>query len=101
MGTMFVIPKSANLDSLNLTTEGKSLAWTLQNYGAHVLLSAGTVSFYAETETEAKYPAKLDAYRAAWAKLRPYMQVVTNNTATNVAGGGTRAQSPLPEVVAK
>jgi hypothetical protein len=101
MGTMFVIPKSANLDSLNLTTEGKSLAWTLQNYGAYVLLSAGTVSFYAETETEAKYPDKLDEYRDAWVKLRPLMQVVTNSTATNVAGGGTRYQPTLPEVVAK
>jgi hypothetical protein len=101
MGTMFVLPKSVNIDSLGLTTDGKALAWTLQNYGAHVLLSAGNVSFYAETEVEAKYPDRLDNYRDAWAILRNHMQVVTNNTATNIAGGGTRYQLPLPEVVAK
>jgi hypothetical protein len=101
MGTMFILPKNVDLNALGLNEDGKSLAWTLQNYGAHVLLRAGTVSFYAETEVEAKYLTRLNNYRSAWAKLRPYMQVVTNNTSSNVAGGGTRSQPTLPEVIAR
>jgi hypothetical protein len=101
MGTMFVLPLSVNIDGLGLDADGKALAWTLQNYGAYVLLSAGTVSFYAETEVEAKYPARLDNYRDAWQILRMKMEVVTNSTSTNVAGGGTRLQPTLPEVIAK
>jgi hypothetical protein len=101
MGTMFVIPMSVNIDSLGLTPEGRALAWTLQNYGAHVLLSSGNVTLYAETEVEAQHSAALNKMRTAWAVLRNHLQVVTNNTSTNIAGGGTRAQPPLPEVVAK
>jgi hypothetical protein len=100
MGTMFVIPRTVNLDTLGLSTEGRALAWTLQNYGAHVLLRSSTVALYAETEAEAKHPTKVANLRSAWATLRPYMQVVTNNTADNVAGGGVPLAPALPEVVA-
>jgi len=89
-----------NLDTLGLSTEGRALAWTLQNYGAHVLLRSSTVALYAETEAEAKHPTKVANLRSAWATLRPYMQVVTNNTADNVAGGGVPLAPALPEVVA-
>ena len=101
MGTMFVIPRTVDIDSLGLSPEGRALAWTLQNYGAHVLLRAGPAALFAETEAEAKYPAKIDAMRSAWVALRPLMEVVTNNTADNVAGGGARLQPTLGEVVAK
>jgi hypothetical protein len=101
MGTMFVLPRSVNIDSLGLTPAGRALAWTLQNYGTHVLIRAGTVAFYAEPDAEAQNPAKINDMRAAWTQLRPLMEVVTNNTSTNVAGGGTRLQPALPEVIAK
>jgi hypothetical protein len=38
--------------------------------------------------------------RVAWSELRPLMEVVTNNTAASVAGGGVRLQPTLGEVVA-
>ena len=101
MGTMFVIPRSVDINSLGLSPEGRALAWTLQNYGAHVLIRSGTVALFAETEAEARYPAKVDGLRSAWSQLRPLMEVVTNNTATSVAGGGDRLQPTLGEVVAR
>jgi hypothetical protein len=101
MGTMFVIPMDTDTSGLNLSPQGQALAWTLKNYGVHVLIASSTVSLYAETAAGVQYPAAISAMRADWAKLRNLLEVVTNNTQTNVAGGGTRYQPALPPVVAR
>jgi len=101
MGSMFALPQTVNIDSLNLNPAGRALAWTLQNYGTYVLIRAGTTALYAEPDAETQNPATIADMRAAWTQLRPLMEVVTNSGADNVAGGGERLQPPLPEVIAK
>lgn len=97
MGTMFALPGSVKIDSLGLSPEGKALARALQNYGAHVLDRSGGVAIYAEPKSNATAVARM---KADWGKLKNMLRVVTNNTETNVAGGGTRRVAPLPEVSA-
>jgi hypothetical protein len=101
MGSMFAIPISVNINSLGLSAAGVALAWTLQNYGCHVLIRSGSNALYAEPDAYTQFSATITAMRTAWASLMPLLEYVTNNTSNNVAGGGARLQSPLPEVVAR
>ena len=90
MGTMMGIPPSVDLSKLGLSAEGMALGKALQDYGAHVLVRSSTVALFAEPASDSVAVYRM---RADWkAKLFPLMRVVTNNTATNVAGGGTRRQ---------
>ncbi len=60
------------------------------DYGAHVLDRAGNVALYAEPTADQTI---VTAMKTDWQKkLYPLMRVVTNNTATNISGGGTRRQ---------
>ncbi|NUU16173.1 hypothetical protein HP550_02775 [Cellulomonas humilata] len=95
MGSMLAIPPSVDLNSLGLTDDGLALGRALQDYGGHVLIQSGTVALYCEQNCDQPQVKEL---WAAWQVLYPYMRVVTNNTADNVGGGGTRRQPPLPEL---
>ncbi|WP_456846221.1 hypothetical protein [Cellulomonas sp. P5_C6] len=93
MGTLFAIPSSVNIDAMNLTAEGKALGHALQNYGAHVLVRSSTQSLFCEHTCDATQAANANK---DWKALSPLLRAVTNNTATNVAGGGTRLVAALP-----
>ncbi len=53
MGARVVLPRSVDLDSLDLTPEQRTIAQALQDYGAYVTdrTADGTVAFYAEPTT--------------------------------------------------
>ena len=90
MGTMVGIPPSVDLSKLGLTAEGLAVGRALQDYGAHVLVRAGTVALFAEPVSDA---AAVQRMRTDYQKkLYPLLRVITNNTPTTVGGGGTRRQ---------
>ena len=62
MGSKVVLPRSVDLDSLDLTPEQRTIAQALQDYGAYVTdrVGDGTVAFYAEPTAP---PAWLDSAR--------------------------------------
>lgn len=107
MGTMFAIPASVDINALGLSPGGLMIAKALQDYGAHVLILAATVAIYGEPLAEIQHPTVAAQIRTAWARtvdggndLAQYLQPVTNNTSTNVAGGGTRRQPTAYPVIA-
>lgn len=93
MGSLVAIPGNVDLSSLPLTSpEGRALARALQNYGAYVVDRSGMVSLYCELACDSDATTRM---AADWRILHSYMRVVTNNSATNVGGGGTPRVAPL------
>jgi hypothetical protein len=89
MGTMLGIPSTVDIDALTLSPEGHALAEAFQDYGGYVLLRAGTVALFVEgddVDTAATARMRSD-YQT---KIYPLLRVITNNTSTNVGGGGNR-----------
>ncbi len=119
-GSLLALPASVSLASLNLTTEpAQSLAWTLQNYGAYVVddsaWSSMSVcvehgpagSFKAQFQGDWGFSFDTDGTTSAFAKdmamVIGALNVVDNNTATTIGGGGTPREPPalpLPPVTA-
>src|SRR5215216_3708188 len=90
MGTMFAIPPSVNLNSLGLTTTaGMWLATCLQDYGAHIMIRSSDVTLYAELACS---DTLISNMRVDFPTIRDQLRRVTNNTAGNISGGGTRRQ---------
>lgn len=94
MGSLFAIPPDVDVTKLGLTPEGLALAHALQDYGAYVLVRAGTAALFAEPTVD--QPAiermKSDYQKKLFELLRP----VTNNSAKTPGGGGTPRQAPAP-----
>src|SRR5206468_1513304 len=106
-------PPSTNIASLGLeTTPGIQLAWTLQNYGAYIVddTYAPGFDFNVEDGPSGSKPAEFQKdwgfameqkVNANTARVRDIQRlvkalyVVSNNSATAIGGGGTRA-SPWP-----
>jgi hypothetical protein len=115
-GSLLALPASVSIASLGLTTEpAKTLAWTLQNYGAYLVddtaWSAVAVctengpagSFEQQFQTDWGYPidtgGTTGAFAADMAKLEAALAVVTDNGPSAIGGGGTPLQPlalPLP-----
>lgn len=95
MGTLFAIPGSVDVTKLGLSPEGLALARALQNYGTYLVDRAGTNALYCELDCNA---TQYDALRVAWRTLQPHVRAVTNNSATNVGGGGTPRVPLSPEI---
>jgi hypothetical protein len=115
-GSLLALPVSTSIASLSLTTEAaKSLAWTLQNYGAYlvddtawpaiaVCVENGPAGSFRE-QFEADWGFPIDtggtsgAFAADMTKLEAALAVVTDNAPSSVGGGGTPLQPlalPLP-----
>jgi hypothetical protein len=115
MGALLAIPPSVNIDNLGLLSEpGRQIAWTLQNYGAYVVDSMGAA--FAISAEDGYHGSKLAEFLADygfpmearvghnqnsdwshdWQIIRPLLQVVNNNDATHVGGGGTPRQPLAP-----
>ncbi len=115
-GSLLALPPSVSIASLNLTTEAaKTLAWTLQNYGAYLVddtaWSAVAVcvengpagSFRQQFQTDWGFPLDTGGTSSAFAKdmaaLEAALAVITSNTPTSIGGGGNPLQPlalPLP-----
>lgn len=95
MGTLVGIPPSVNINSLGLSVGGLAVARALQNYGAYDVDSSSDFTLYAEPSAE----SLLDDVRTDLPRIRAQLRCITNNSPTNVGGGGTpRAPfaPPLP-----
>ncbi|QTE27880.1 S-layer homology domain-containing protein [Pengzhenrongella sicca] len=95
MGTMMGIPPSVNLATLGLSAEGLALAKAFQDYGAYVVDRSETIALYTDPKSNATAVARMKSdYQK---KLFPLLRIITNSTATNIAGGGTRRQPAAAE----
>jgi len=94
MGSLFAIPPDVDLGKLGLSAEGLALGRALQDYGAYVLVRAGTAALFAEPNANnaAMNRMKSDYQNKLFSHLRP----VTNNSSKNPGGGGTPRQPPAP-----
>jgi hypothetical protein len=93
MGTLAAIPPSVDVERLGLTPAGLAVARALRDYGAYVVDRSGCVCLYAEPGAPA---AAVSGLRKDVARLRSLLRVVTNNSATNVGGGGTPRAALAP-----
>lgn len=75
LGQRFAIPRSVNLATMGLTSAGLTFARTLQEYGAYVVDSAGTINFNADGV--AARPDALAIPGADLAKIKAVMTIVT------------------------
>ncbi len=96
MGSLLAIPGDVNLSTIAGAAGSSSylLAKALQDYGAYVV-DRGHLNLYVEPSA-ADEAATLD-----WALLQEipkYLQVVSNNSATSVGGGGKPRQCLAPPV---
>jgi len=95
MGTYAAIPPSVNLASLGLSADGLALATALQNYGLYVVDSSQAWAIYVEPGSTT---ARVDAMWTDLPAIRAQVRAVTNNTSTNIGGGGTRRRPPAPRL---
>lgn len=118
MGTFFVLNKATNIDSLSLAPTTKAIAWTLQNFGAYVLIQAGTgpINFGIESTPPHLSSGVIETTRNQIKDvLLPHFRIVANSNdvgplhsggdlnrhpidQSRIAGGGARNESlrPLP-----
>ncbi|HEY2003644.1 MAG TPA: hypothetical protein VGH44_00840 [Candidatus Saccharimonadia bacterium] len=116
MGALLALPPSVNVNAIGLeSVPGKEIAWTLQNYGAYIVDSTGGAAFSLEAEQgpsgtlrnqfQSDYGMPLEQRvnsNTPWSRdlqrLRPLLQVVNNNSASSVGGGGTPRQPLAPPI---
>jgi hypothetical protein len=115
-GSLLALPTNVSIASLNLTTEpAKSLAWTLQNYGAYLVddtawsataicIEHGPAGSFAQ-QFQADYGFAFDtrgttgSFATDVATLVAALSVVDDNGPSTLGGGGTPLQPlapPLP-----
>jgi len=99
MGSLFAIPGDVDLDKLGLSAEGLALGRALQDYGAYVLVRAGTAALFAEPTADASAVNRMksDYQKKLFELLRP----VTNNSEKSPGGGGTPRRPAPPAPSAK
>lgn len=92
MGSLLAIPPSVNIGALGLSPQALAVARALQDYGAYITeTGGGNVIYYAEANS------RTTMSEAELGSLTPYLRVVSNNSSTNVGGGGVpRAELAPP-----
>jgi hypothetical protein len=116
MGALLAIPASVTISSMGLETEpGKQLAWTMQNYGAYIVDDTGGPNFALNAEDgpdgsirnqfKADYNIDIETWNpggSAWSRdiqrIMKALNVVNNNSATSIGGGGTPRQPLAPAI---
>jgi hypothetical protein len=114
MGALLAIPPGTNIANLGLeTAPAKQLAWTLQNYGAYIVDDTYSPAFHfnvengpdgsLHTQFQNDWGITLEQRvrdNTPWVRdiqrLTTALQVVDNNTATSIGGGGTPRQPLAP-----
>ena len=94
MGSLLAIPASIDLTKLGLSPQGLTIAHAAQDYGVYVVdTGGGGFTFLAELgDPEIRWNATATA-PPWWADVQIILnnlQQVTNNSASNPGGGGTR-----------
>jgi hypothetical protein len=116
MGALLAIPASRDLSTLGLeTAPAKQLAWTLQNYGAYIVDDTYAPGFALNVE-DGPDGSMRTQFKADWGfelaqkvqgntawvrdmqKLAKALQVVNNNSASSIGGGGTPRQPLAPAI---
>lgn len=127
-GALMAIPASVSLSSLGLSSStgpGMQLAWTLQNYGAYIVDTGGESSPVSPGSTGAGYAICAEngpngsvrtQFQSDWGmslfgrcndntnwtndfqKCMEALQLVDNNSATSIGGGGTPLQPLAPPI---
>ena len=116
MGALMAIPAAVTIESLGLeTTPGKMLAQALQDYGGYVVDDTGWDVYAIETEWGPNGRFR-DEFKKNWGydfvvsmsqststlwgrdivKIYKALNIVNNNTATSIGGGGTPRQALAP-----
>lgn len=96
MGSLVAIPPSVDLNALGLNALAMAVARAMQDYGCYVVdaASAGSARvLYSEPGTGWYFDGTTVA---GINKANSYLQVVTNNRADNVGGGGTPRRPLAP-----
>ncbi|MDR3608619.1 MAG: hypothetical protein P4M08_14745 [Oligoflexia bacterium] len=119
-GLLLALLPSFDYNALK-SAPGRSIAWTLINYGAYIVDNSAwdDINICTEqgtTSTDGTANSVVNEFstdwgvafnqnltsKSAWASdiktILANIQVITNNSATNVGGGGTPLQPLLPEV---
>jgi hypothetical protein len=94
MGSYVAIPPWVDIDTLGLRAGARLVAKALQDYGAYVVDRAGAFTLFADPSLDTD--SRIADVRADLGKIRAVLGVVTNNTSTNVNGGGTRRAALAP-----
>ena len=114
-GSLLALPTSVSVSSLGLTTApAQQLAWTLQNYGAYLVDDTAWAATAICTEQgpngnftdqfQSDWGYTIDtngttgAFAVDMAKVIAALNVVDNNSATSIGGGGTPLQPLAPEI---
>ncbi|MBI2520926.1 MAG: hypothetical protein HYV97_10930 [Bdellovibrio sp.] len=100
MGQLAAIPPNINLEELNppLSPEGLAIGRAMQDFGVYNVDSAGVSVVYAEPAAAGELGRAHYDMPRLWALLR----CVSNNSPTNVGGGGNIRRAPLaPALMAK
>jgi hypothetical protein len=71
MGTRLAIPANVNIDTLNLSPEGRALAKALQTHGAYVVDRAEMTALYCELDCD---PTKTQRMATDWRTLHTLMR---------------------------
>ncbi|MEI7502446.1 MAG: T9SS type A sorting domain-containing protein [Paludibacter sp.] len=119
MGALMAIPATVTIASLGLESEpGRILAQALQDYGGYVVDDTGWDVFAIETEWGPNGRFR-DIFKTNWGydfvvsmsqststnwgrdivKIYKALNIVTNNSADNIGGGGTRRQPLAPAFI--
>lgn len=97
MGSLVAIPKSFNIDAQGWSARKKAIAKALQDYGAYLIdggPNGNGAALNAEPTANSEMPADWDYGSGIFTNL----QQITNNTETNVGGGGTPLACAAPGI---
>jgi len=116
MGALLALPPAIDVNAMGLETEpARMIAWTMQNYGAYVVDTTGW-DVYALAVEQGPGGSVQEEFENTWgytmtpsSRNNPWsrdmdrifgaLQVVDNNTAASVGGGGTPRQPLAPDLV--
>lgn len=98
MGQLIAIPPSVDIEDLDLSDAGLSLARALQDYGAYDVDSSGGFSFYMESNAAVQegFSSSGRDLHEDLVKIQPHLRCVTNNREDNVGGGDENASRRAP-----
>jgi hypothetical protein len=90
MGALLAVPPQVNINNLGLTAQGKVLALAMQNFGVYIVDRGGSGGMTLLADLKAR-----DIRWKDWQNdlnvIKPYLKWVSNNSATNLGGGGTNS----------
>lgn len=96
MGSLVAIPPNVDLNSLGLNSLALAVARAMQDYGIYIVDAADAgpaCVLYAEPQTGGSWDSTT---RQGMTRAGSYLQVVVNNRADNVGGGGTPRKPLAP-----